>query len=412
MKDVQKEGSLAFTNVWGDDFESRAEAAERQRVALENRLALLLSHRPVIERAAKVAVEGSGLTQGSTGRNAISVDSGLLGRLWKNEPRPVLARLLSSRSDYVLQVMLLALLHDLEPWEPSAKRLRWDALLLPTRSISNSHELDSRHDRGSFGTEAKLALNARIRRSARRALTIITDEWRLHDSEMREWKRMANEPRVRAWTTPQRPLTVQIPGSFFANGWHLTLTKSELAWWLAGRLVHPRLPTERLRTRYVGFSKHTTGTNWLPMPATLEAVDPDASAPGKMSARLLRSLGLNDEMKWPNVSFAEGEFPELVVQGRTDKSERAVLIATNHQWHPFEAQRQENRPPILTRVASLIPSGERSGGVQYAAFYDPILKTFRVTRPHQISGDRLFFIPQVEGIWGDSSLYALWPPTS
>jgi hypothetical protein len=392
----------AFSDWWGFSYEQYSRLQDKEQQAAEERLRHLMNLESDIRRASERAIAGAVTSYIPWTGECISVPAELIGRLWKNEPRPLLARLLSRRSDYVLQVLVLTWLRDLEPWSREARNLRWD-WLLPLRKTASSAPIRSTLT-DKAGTERKLAEDRRTQRSALRALEIITSEVQKVDSEMSAWMRSNTEQPKLAWVTPRRPESILIRAEFFANGWHLALSKSELAWWLAGRLVSRGKPTERLRQRYLGFSKHVTGTAWLSTPTVLDVVDTTVPAVSALSRLLLETLGSRARWSWPRVEFSEGEYPLLVVRGKTRTGHEAVIIATNQKWHPFETSVDGNHIDPLARVEGIYPNQKSRPTLACRALYDSVKKTFSIFAPGKVQvSDPLFTSRDVapSSIWGD-----------
>ena len=376
---------------------------EREQRALEQRLEGLLAHRGAIDRACGVAMAAAVTDEIPWVGASVVVPPELLGRLWKGEPRPLLSRLLSRRSDYVLQVLALIWLLGVDPWDAQARSVTWEQLL-PLRAGKAQHGSLTERKRA----ERARADDARTRRSALRALDIITVESRAHDIEMAAWTRSLTEAPKLAWVTPRRPARVLIPASFFSNGWHVTLSKPELAWWLVGRLVAPGKPTDRIRHRYVGFSKHVTGTDWLQAPTVLEAVTPAQPAVPVLSRLLLETLGRRAASDWPRVEFVTGEHPVLIVRGTTDRGRDAVLIATNEQWHLHQTHVEGGHVDFLERVPGRYQQPSLASGLRFNAIYDALRSRFEVYPPGRGQGEPLMTVHRVrpDSIWGSRTLYA------
>jgi hypothetical protein len=300
------------------ELEARRLLDQREQAVLEARLATLLNNADSYLGAADVAAQHARYQPFRMRKDGVVVSSDWIARRYRDEPRPVLARLTSRRSDIAPRVLLLTWLWGIEPWDSRARKMDWAGALATVESAEN--------ERGRI-------------RGAHRALRIIEEETIAHDGQVAAWRQ--DHPTAElAWVYPARPEQVYFPPEFFEQGWHLALTKSELSWYAISSLQNGRPATSRMRNRYVGFSKHVTGSDWLTFNTVLDAIWDrlDAPAPNWMARIILESLGRPNHAygEWPRIrEFAEDEYPYLVVKGRTTQGKPAVLIGTNKRWHYY-----------------------------------------------------------------------------
>lgn len=384
-----------------DDFDSEADGRqqERQRRHLERRLEALMASEDRYYEASARATEGARFQAlRSFGGEGRSVPSSWVGRGFKGEPRPVLARLMSRKSEPLVTLLVLLWLWDQDPWDASVRERPWNVLLPQVHSAEN--------ERG-------------LRRTVGRALDIITQECTRYDAEMRAWKRAhrnklppvvdPSDPDriVRAWTTPQRPQEISIPATFYTNGWHLALDKTELAWWLAGRLItiSGMRPQSRMKDRYLGFSKHVTGTAWLPFNVVLDHVDLAKPAQLWMARLILEQLGNRAYGTWPRLEFNHTEYPQLIVTGTTRAGHPAILIGTNEQWHLYETHVSGRDVDVLARRAGSYPWLASRQELRTQARRDR--RGFHVFGPGTLTGSKpLLSVFEPDNVWGSPDLYA------
>lgn len=294
---------------WSGAAGARTQARER---ALAQELRSHLSHSTGIAAAGRVAVGAipEEAPWASTGQ--VRVPAADLGREFKGEPVPMVARLVRRKSDVPLRLWSLGWLWGCDPVR-DAERFPWeDALLAAAR------------DDG--------AARRSLRRALPRARVALEQDASAYKSEMKAWRASPDRTHVRAWGTPYRPDFVVMPTTLWARGWHLALGRAAFAWLAASFLPNDRKLEGRslgirnaMRDRYLGFTRNVNGIEQ----ARFAREHLDQPAPQVLAADLLtQSLPRCSELRWPHIRLEPGELPERAFRATLDGG-RVLVLQTN-----------------------------------------------------------------------------------
>lgn len=261
---------------------------ERHEEWLYHRMRWLLDNLEAIEQAA-----------GRVAPNPADDRRRDFARYYRDEPVPVWARLVRSKSDLPSRIFAL--------------ELGAGGVDLPTRRIKDLLPvIPPSRARGSTDLQTKKPTNraiARAREFTGRAL----DEWGA------EYERFeaSPPPKPRAWVKPRPKRRLVFPSEVWANGWHLALEKDELAWFMAGFIFgsHDEL-ANRQRSRLFGFTPHVNGLQV----ARYAGRNVEEPAPLALARQFI------NEISWlPNVNWGDDpqgrELPVFAFRGQDERSE-------------------------------------------------------------------------------------------
>ena len=303
---------------------------ERLRVIFESATDWREGSRVAVDHAQRLGVE----------RFGVRVPLHWICRRYKDQPLPLLARVLPTHSAIALPMLTLCFLWDVPP---DTKDAPWELALCVERGARR-------------GPSRRIA-------TAQRSITECWEQFRL---EYKEWSDRGTHGED-AWRTIHWRKEVFLPLTLWSNGWYLALAKDELAWLMAHQ-VFGKIQGA-MRPNLFGFREFVEGLEM----GRSAASGLGSEAPAYLARMYLSRLWHGGERFWPHFDFQTGELPQRVFTAEDEDQRRSVIVETDVRLLVYERSTREEfakgsdwwLPPDVYQT----PIG-RDGGRGYEVRFD------------------------------------------